>query len=66
MVELTWLETNNLPPKVYMPVDQVPDLTPTPLFKQGCWHRGRAVTNQRDGDTHISYTPSLKVSGYDS
>ena len=60
MGELTWLKTNHLPPQVYLSMDQVPDLTPTQLFKQGCWHRRGAVVSQRDRDPH--FTPSLPES----
>lgn len=67
MGELTYLKTNNLLSWVYLSVDWVPDLTPTQLFKQGCWHRGGDVISQKDGEIHInSSTPSLEASGQNS
>lgn len=67
MGELNWLKTNNLLSQVYLSMDWVPDLTPTKLFKQGCWHRGGDVICQRDREIHIiSSTPSLEASGRNS
>lgn len=67
MGELTWLKTNHLLSQVYLSMDWVPNLTPTQLFKQGCWHGGGDVVSQRDGEIHIiSSTPSLEASGQNS